>query len=451
MKHIILALGLIIGCALLAPSPASAQCPGAACLPLPSGYLSVRGRQLVDGLGNQVRLSCVQDNEGDGSFGEMQQIRAAGFNCIRVSYWDRGWITNTSMGLPTMDAYIANAAANNLRVIFDHHGNEGPYPDGASPCWGAQQNGLPYDVPSNIPVGGIFWNTTNGTDGCSNPGTITYAQYKANIVAIAAHYVGNPTLIGLDMHNEPNVFGAGVISKKVNWGGNNGSDIRAACIDTGGAIHAANAGLLTICEGIINFTGTFLDGTPMSSVAGAGANGIHELSLAGSMPVTGLASSLVYSVHVYPSNLSASKPHSGNNAVAFWNHGWGYLIKNNIAPVWLGESGCSCDNSNGAIADDQAYANTLTSYVNGGQGANGGPTYSGTEQPQSAAWLMWGSLPGQNPNGTNNPDGTLKGQLANNPLRFSPGTQGAYFSTYWYAHPRADPVDSMPLRNGTSR
>jgi hypothetical protein len=85
MKCIILALGLILGRALLAPSPAGAQCSGVAWLPLPSGYLPVRGSQFVDGAGNHVRLSCVQDNEGDGSFGKMQQIRAAGFNCIRVS------------------------------------------------------------------------------------------------------------------------------------------------------------------------------------------------------------------------------------------------------------------------------------------------------------------------------------------------------------------------------
>jgi hypothetical protein len=57
---------------------------------------------------------------------------------------------------------------------------------------------------------------------------------------------------------------------------------------------------------------------------------------------------------------------------------------------------------------------------------------------------MWGSLPGQNPDGTNNPDGTLKGQLAHNPLKFSPGTQGAYFSTYWYARPLEEPGGSKP-------
>jgi len=59
-----------------------------------------------------------------------------------------------------------------------------------------------------------------------------------------------------------------------------------------------------------------------------------------------------------------------------------------------------------AGSDDAAWAATLTSYVNGGQGANGGPTFAGTEKGVSVTWYVWDTQG----LGALNADGTLNQQ-----------------------------------------
>ena len=399
----------------LPPGCTNRTCKGS---PLPQGYLSTNGNQIVDGHGNNVRLACVQDNEGSLSVAEFLAIRAAGFNCIRYSYWDQGYLQNApGQGPSALDGIIANAKLADLRVIFDHHGNEYP-PANGSACWGSQANGVPYDRNSDTPVNGITFDSTNDTDGCGVKGSITYAQYKAILVAIAQRYAGNPTLVALDLHNEPGMTGVG-LTIRTNWGGNNGTDMRWIYNDAGSAINAVNPGVLLISEALGNYSGTLSNGTPFSKYPGV--RGVADLSVAGKYPLNAVQGKQVYSIHDYPANISAQGLDLGAAMNSLRSTLWGYLIVNRIGPVILGETGCSCDNSNGALANDTAWAQTIVSYVNGRAGAQGGPTFTGTEQPMSAIWLMWGHLPGQNPNGTLNADGTLKIQ------------QMQYWHAYLYA------------------
>ena len=131
---------------------------------------------------------------------------------------------------------------------------------------------------------------------------------------------------------------------------------------------------------------------------------------------------VAYAVDLYPNNVSSVTPDSGATAITNWNTFFGYLEKNNAAPVMIMETGCSCDGTNSNLTDDQNFMNTFTPYANGT--AANGPTFTGRNVPMSTNWYAWGNLT-SNPNGTLNSDGSLKsGQLT-------------YWSTLLFATPPA--------------
>ena len=70
----------------------------------------------------------------------------------------------------------------------------------------------------------------------------------------------------------------------------------------------------------------------------------------------------------------------------------------------------TADSAGANLADEQAWASTLVNYMNGKYGAQGGPTFTGTQQGMGGDWWAWGNLAGQYPDGTQNPDGSLKTQ-----------------------------------------
>ena len=367
--------------------------------PLPSGYLQVIGNQIVDGGGNNVRLACTGYGQTNAYNSDFSTIRnQQGFNCVRYDYYDEQLCPGGVCNFTTLDQLMSAATANNIKVIIDHHGNE-------ADCGGQQPNGLWYDVNSTTPVAGVTWNAlTSNVDGCGNTGTITYAQFKANLVSIATHYAGNSTMIGLDLDNEA-FIGGSYQATPVNWGGNNGGDERLMCSDTGAAVEAADPGVLVICEGPINFSGPFLSGAAFPT---GGAN-IMDLTEAASLPVTlagDTSNHVVYSVHDYPNSISGNTPDSGNAGAAFRITAYGTLEK--TAPVWIGEIGADLDNTNGDLADEQAWASMMVALINGQDGAIGGPTFTGCQQPMGTDWFAFDSIPGGVPDGSLNPDGTNK-------------------------------------------
>ena len=273
---------------------------------LPTGYFHVSGNQIVSSAGDNVRLSCVGYDEPTGNYAsDMSKIKSAGFNCVRQSWSDRGVCPKGVCNFAAQDALVNAASAYGIKVIWSHHSNEG-----VGACSWQQENGLWYDVNSGEVVGGVQWNAlTANEDGCGNAGTVTYAQLKANSVAMAQHFGGNSTVIAFDLWNEPLVgnpvaCGKGCQATKLNWGGNNGADLRLMCSDTGSAVHAANPGALIACEGAINFSGRFLNGTAFPS----GTQGIGDLSAVAASPVNVGGPAVVYSVHEYPSWLSGQVP-----------------------------------------------------------------------------------------------------------------------------------------------
>ena len=376
------------------PAPAQVR-PSAVAALLPSGYLSTKGSQIVDSTGKRVRIAAValhgnsrldqntivnQDSPLAGLNANLRAIRSAGFNTVTLA-WSNASLHDANAGnyLAGLDAVVAAAKQNLLKVILNHHNDEGAAGNGN--CLAQQGNGLWYDSGPG----------TDGTDGCGTPGTVTQASFLADWKAIATRYKGNSTVIGFDLDNEPLAYPG-----QSTWGDGGVTDIHAMYTTVGNAVETIDPGVLVICEGPQNYGGSF-----------AGASGVKapegDLTAVAAHPVVlsdanaGRAR-VIYSVHEYPYSVAHIDPDSGPEAVKRYNAVWGYLVTQNIAPVWIGEAGAPMSSS-----DDTAWANTLTSYVNGEEGANGGPTFTGTQQGIGTTYYVWDTQG----LGALNSDGTL--------------------------------------------
>jgi hypothetical protein len=164
--------------------------------------------------------------------------------------------------------------------------------------------------------------------------------------------------------------------------------------------------------------------------AHAASNLEPDLSNAGAHPVTGFSSAkIAYSIHLYPNNILAQTPDTPQaTAISTWNTYFGTFAQSH--PVVNLETGCSCDNSNGNLTDDQNFMNAWVSYANGT--AASGYTITGTQQPLSNNWYSWGSF-AENPNGTLNTNGTIKtGQQAYwSQLLYTPTGPNPVQATTW--------------------
>ncbi len=399
---------------------------------LPPGPYAAEGNQIVAVTATgtvPVRLACVGHQSSSSAsaqflYSTMRQIAANGFNCVRETWYDGvscPAASNYACTWFNQDLIVWYAYLAGLKVIFDHHANEGVQGTlGNADCANQQENGLPYDQNGTAAVGGIVWNTlqSNG-DGCGNPGLYSFAQSLADQISLAneMHRV-DPTqaiVIGFDLWNEPLIGSEGhcaagqcqLPGHTLNWGNADGSDLRAAYQILGSAVETADPGALVIAQGPINFTSRFLNGQPMPS----GANGIGDLSTVGAGPlaIAGPSgqSAVVYSIHEYPTDISGQQPDSGIAADQFRDLAWGYLEARNLAPVWIGEMGASLDGSNcpfgtflcAAYTDETHWAIDITGYVNGLSPDPAAPHFAAGTMPISTSWWYWGYGPGANPNG----------------------------------------------------
>jgi aryl-phospho-beta-D-glucosidase BglC (GH1 family) len=374
---------------------------------LPPGFLSTSGSQIVDDTGRNVRIASIGWNGTEGPPGAapsglwrvsyqtvLESIVAGGFNAVRIPWIDAGlneplngyndrlgWIHTTLnwdmvaddkpdadgryryvTTFQALEKIVAYAERIGLKVIFDHHTNQGTA--------GQQRNGLWYDLGPG----------TNGTDGIVE-GKVTAETFKQNWLLLARRFAGNSTVIGFDLHNEPNGDRG-----RITWGDGGPTDIKAMCEDVGAAIQAVNADVLIICEGP-----EFYRPPPASSgmdpkhAAPAG-----NLTAAGANPVKlPVANKLVYSVHEYPDEISDiarwGLAETGKDYIDRMNYTWGYLVRDNIAPVWIGEMGSSM-----RTPAQRQWARTLIDYMNGRYGKLGGPSFSASQQPVSGSWWLIG-------------------------------------------------------------
>lgn len=339
--------------------------PNSSATLLPSGALHTKRSQIVDQYNRPVRFACTglyaPDTHASSIDTQLQLMVASGFNCVRMQ------TTNASLqhDLAVIDPWMAGARKVGIRLIIDNHTNEpgrGPQDN-----WGAQQkNGLWYDV------GGA----SDGTDGGGNRGTVTDAKFLSDWVKVAQHFAGNDTVIGFDLRNEPT---RGATGRGSTWGDGSARDIRAMYQRVGNAIHAIDTSKLIIVEGVQDYGA----GTPEG-----------DLRPVVSQPVVlNIPDRVVYSVHIYPKEISGVEADSGDAAIRRWNMEWGFLISNDIAPVWIGEMGSSM-----LTPGARAWAATLVEYLNGT--VPGGLKVPPGGQGVGTDWWAWGYLANDNPNGT---------------------------------------------------
>ncbi|MET3810441.1 cellulase family glycosylhydrolase [Arthrobacter sp. UYEF3] len=255
----------------------------------------------------------------------LANIKSMGFNTVRlpysneclaatsikgsVNYWaNRAYNLEGKRPLDVMDTVIARAKANGLQIILDRHR---PSSADQSPLW----------YTSAVPE----------------------TKWISDWKMLADRYKADPTVIGADLHNEP----AGAAT----WGGNVSTDWQAASTRGGNAVLASNPNLLIIIEGIENQAtagGTWWGG----GLADVGAKPV----------ILATPNRVVYSPHDYPASLFAQKwfsdPAYPANLPAVWDRNWGYLQKQGIAPVLLGEFGSAL-----ATDSDKAWMKAIVEYL----------------------------------------------------------------------------------------
>lgn len=369
---------------LVAMMLAAAPSPCRAGTLLPPGYLSTRGNQIVDAQGVPQRIASVGwaggDNDSfvpDGLYAvnykaTMRQMVQAGFNAIRLPYCDT-WVTHPDShppagaisavlnpglqgltALQVLDRIVAEAGRLGLKVIIDHHNND---------CQGGQQaNGLWYSK------------------------HVSVARFERNWLTLAHRFKGNPTVIGYDLDNE--------VSEPATWGTGGKTDWAAEATRLGDRLQAVDPGPLIIVEGVMTW-----HPEPSMPIASCLTNleGVHDHPLHLVVP-----HKLVYSVHEYPPGVSDC----GWNDVespkfdlpARWNTDWGFVVRQRIAPVWVGEAGSSL-----RTEADRVWARMFVDYINGRFAGQGGPEVKGDAQGIGWNWWAWAHY-----NSRADPDGLLE-------------------------------------------
>lgn len=221
-----------------------------------------------------------------------------------------------------MDKVVAYCKQIGLRIILDMH------------C-------LAPDSDNVLATNGLWYTTADRLGAGGTTGALreprSEQQFLDAWLFMAQRYADEPTVIGADIINEPH---------KGTWGdGNLATDLKAMYERIGNAIHEVNPNWLIICEGLagnINF-GTAVDGSTTWGTVWSG-----KLDIARTMPVTlNVPNKVVYSPHEYGAYPYEHewfyKPIDGATFPDImphvWRLEWGYLVEENIAPVWIGEFG----------------------------------------------------------------------------------------------------------------
>ena len=338
--------GLLAMCAAFLPPTAAAQ--GA-------GYWHTNGNQILDANGVQVRIAGINWYGFETTRGVaggltsqdyktiLQTIKMQGFNAVRlpmsnqmvetpqvpssISFSNGSGPINTDLqglnSLQVLDKIVAQAGVVGLRIILDNHRSEA----GDS----AESNGL--------------WFTSSYPE----------SAWINDWTTLAQRYANNATVIGFDLRNEPhNAFSGGAC-----WDCGGTNDWHLAAERAGNAALAVNPKLLIFVEGTDAYTSSdyYWWG---GNLAGA----------ANSPVVLNVANQLVYSAHDYGPTEYGQQWFNGSTTAAsleaVWTAHWGYLAKNGVAPVWLGEFGTTNDAasiSSTTAGSEGQWFQSLVSYL----------------------------------------------------------------------------------------
>ncbi|SPF04202.1 cellulase family glycosylhydrolase [Streptomyces sp. MA5143a] len=313
-----------------APSAAAAEAAAGA------GYWHTNGRQILDANNQSVRIAGINwfgfetaNHVPHGLWSRdyksmIDQMKSLGYNTLRIPYSDDilkpGTMPdslnfdgkNTDLrgltSLQVLDKMVAHAGRSGLKIILDRH-----RPDSAG------QSAL--------------WYTS----------TVPESTWIAGLKALATRYKGDSTVIGIDLHNEPH--------DPACWGcGDTSKDWRLAAERAGNAVLAANPDLLVLVEGVQSYNG-------VSGWWGGNLMGVADHPVRLDVP-----NRLVYSAHDYATSVAQqswfSDPNFPNNMPGVWDRYWGYIFKQNIAPVWVGEFGTTLQ-----ATVDQRWLAALVTYL----------------------------------------------------------------------------------------
>lgn len=320
-----------------------------AAAPAGKGPWHTDGAQIVDANNQPVRIAgvnwfgfetntfVVHGLQNRNYQDMLKQIKSQGFNTIRLPYSNQlfdeqskpvgiDYSKNPDLkglqGLQLMDKIIGAASKIGLRIILDRH----------RPDSNAQSS---------------LWYTAAYPE----------ARWIADWQMLAKHYRGNPMVLGADLHNEPH--------EPACWGcANQALDWQMAAQRAGNAILEVNPDWLIFVEGVDCYG-------PGGQTQGNGTNCYWwggNLQGVKDHPVQlNVAHQLVYSVHDYPPSVyglpwfsSADYPRNLTNV---WDTYWGYVRKQGIAPVWVGEFGSKLQTE-----QDKQWFTSLVNYLGTGSG-----------------------------------------------------------------------------------
>jgi endoglucanase len=331
-----------------------------------SGFLSTKGNQIVDDHGQPVRISAVDWFGMDGltlapnglwarNYQDMMtQMKDQGFNTIRLGI--SGDTLNPNL-MPTsintllnpdlvglnamqlLDKVVAEAGVLGMRVILDYHRVTAGY--------GPQDTGL--------------WYTAGHPE----------QEWINNWKTLAGHFAHNPTVIGADLFNEPQAHWAeyGVA------GNTSANDWHRAATAAGDAIQSVNPDWLVFVQGVWHYKNDWY-------WLGGNHQGVKDA------PVTlDVANKLVYSVHDYPPSIYPASFFDNMTEAslkALWDKNWGYIYKENIAPVWVGEFGSKYE-----TAKDFQWLSAFYKYLQGDFNNDGIPGLKAGDQGISWSYWSW--------------------------------------------------------------
>jgi endoglucanase len=312
-----------------------------------TGFLSASGAHLVDSTGATVRLTGINwfgmetDNKtfhglwANVTWRSMiDHMAQLGYNTIRVPYSDdalKPGAQATSVNTFTNPDLVGQSPLQILDKVIDYAGSKG------------MRIFLDRHRPTSAMQTALWYNAATPE-----------STWISNMQMLATRYRNNPTVVGIDLHNEPHADGGEPNSIGACWGcGDTARDWRLAAERGGNAVLQSNPDWLIIVEGVSCVSGGIPnpnDSVPDPFCGWWGGN----LSAAQQFPVRlSRANKLVYSAHEYGISVFHQNwfddPAFPNNLPAIWNAAWGYLVQQNIAPVLVGEFGSTLADPKDAV------------------------------------------------------------------------------------------------------
>jgi len=394
-----------------------------------AGYWHTSGNQILDANNQPVRIAAINwygfETTTFVAHGLwiadykaiLDRIKSSGFNTVRIPYSDQMMTQNPVLGtlninrngintdiaanataLDVLDKIITYCGQIGLRVMLDNHRSNA----GNS----AQENGL--------------WYTNEFPE----------STWLANWRALTTRYLGNTTVVAMDLRNEPHASAC--------WGGDPAgcsaaNDWHAAATRAGNAILAINPNLLIVVEGHDRYNNSF-------TWWGGMLRGVATRPV-----VLNVANRLVYSAHDY-GPVEANQPWFNGSATpaslnAIKDQNWGFIYNNNTAPMFVGEFGTLNGNAD------------IQSTTPGSQGQWFSATVSyfqGKPWMSHAYWAMNGNdryaLFNESFNGIVNPSKLTLLQTIQFPLDQQPGNVPAITAL----SPTSGPPNTLVTINGSN-